>query len=116
MPVNSDSSHQTEQTILLSEEEFKVLSSLAGKKVSKVRYYYPVNGRVAEVDVFQGELEGLVLIDFEFSSMEEKENFIHPDFCLVDITQEEFIAGGFLAGKKYADIEENLKVYNYQIL
>ena len=36
-------------------------------------------------------------------SIEEKDAFVAPDFCLVEVTQELFIAGGMLCGKRYAD-------------
>jgi len=58
-------------------------------------------------------LKGLILVDFEFDKMEEKDSFDMPDFCLVDITQEVFIAGGMLCGKSYEDIEEYLKRFGY---
>ena len=67
----------------------------------------------AEIDVFQGALKGLVLVDVEFETVEEKDAFEMPEFCLVEVTQEEFIAGGMLCGKSYEDIEEGLKRYNY---
>ena len=71
------------------------------------------NGKVAEIDVFQGSLKGLIVVDFEFDSMEEKESFEMPDFCLADVTNEVFIAGGMVCGKSYEDIENNLKKSNY---
>ena len=82
----------------------------------KTRYYYPLEGRTAEVDMFLDELKGLVLVDVEFTENEEhlKKQFQLPEFCLIDITQEEFIAGGMLCGKKYADIEKELKKRGYQ--
>ena len=96
------------------EQEFSELSNLKGKRLRKNRYYYPINSKTAEIDVFLDELEGLVLVDFEFNSIEEKTNFRMPEFCLADVTQEEFLAGGFLAGKKYSDIQFLLEKYNYQ--
>ena len=39
-----------------------------------------------------------------------------PDFCLADVTEEIFIAGGMLGGKKYKDIEIDLKKFNYKKL
>ena len=113
-PVDlSDSSEQSEETIGLTKEEFSDLLKLDGKRVRKNRYYYSINEKTAEIDIFLDDLEGLVLADFEFNSKEEKEKFVMPDFCLVEITQEEFIAGGFLAGKKYSDIQDFLDKYNY---
>jgi len=111
---DGDASKQEEQTIILSEEEFISLSKIDGKRVSKIRYDYEHKGLKAEIDVFQEDLKGLVVVDFEFNTEEEKENFEMPDFCLVDITQEQFIAGGMICGKSYEDIEENLKRYNYE--
>lgn len=108
-----DSSVQREQTIILVEEEFKELSQLHGKRVRKIRHYYDYKGRTAEIDVFQDDLKGLVLVDFEFDCDEDKESFEMPDFCLAEVTQETFLAGGMLCGKKYADIETQLKKFNY---
>jgi len=116
-PVNEeDASHQEEQTIVLSEEEFEALDKLEGKRTHKIRYYYETSGQTGEVDVFQNLLNGLVLIDFEFETMEEKNNFQMPDFCLAEVTQEDFIAGGMICGKRYEDIEKDLKKFGYKKL
>jgi len=37
-------------------------------------------------------------------------------FALADVTQEEFIAGGMLAGKTYNNISSELKRFNYRRL
>jgi CYTH domain-containing protein len=84
--------------------------------VQKNRYKVTISGRPAEVDVFTGELNGLVVIDFEFDSPEEKAKFQPPTCCLADVTQEDFIAGGLLAGKSYQDIATDLERYNYKPL
>ncbi len=114
---DGDSSVQEEQTIILTEIEFTALDQqIEGKRVSKIRYYYDYNGTTAEFDVFQNELEGLVVVDFEFKSEDEKNDFIMPDFCLVEVTQELFIAGGVLCGKIYTDIESDLNRFGYNKL
>ena len=116
-PINEgDSSVQKEETIVLTEIEFNGLISIDGKKVRKIRYYYPFEGRTAEIDVFQDELKGLILVDVEFDSVSDKNSFGIPDFCLVDVTQEDFIAGGIICGKSYEDIAEKLDGYGYQKL
>ncbi len=109
----NDASEHHEYNIPISEKEFEGLSKLKGKRVRKIRYFYPVNNTMAEIDVFLDDLAGLALADFEFNSAEEKANFKMPDFCLADVTQEEFMAGGFLSGKKYSDIKSFLEKYNY---
>lgn len=111
---DGDASEQKEQTIILTEEEFNALNEqIEGKRVRKLRYFYNYNGLTAEFDVFQDKLFGLVVIDFEFQSIEEKNNFQMPNFCLADVTQEDFIAGGMICGKSYEDIENNLQIFNY---
>ena len=116
-PVDGkDSSRQKEQTIVLAEEEFNALNELKGRRVCKFRYLYSYNGQIAEVDVFQDMLEGLVLVDFEFEVMRDKDNFKMPDFCLADVTQEVFVAGGVICGKSYKDIEDDLNRFGYQKL
>jgi len=111
-----DNSRCLEVSIPLSSEEFEELSIPEGKRVSKTRYYYLVNGRIAEIDVFKDSLKGLVLVDFEFETEKEKQEFKMPEFCLAEVTQEKQIAGGFLAGKSVKMNEEFLKKYNYKKL
>jgi len=38
--------------------------------------------------------KGLIVMDFEFETFEEKTAFEMSDFCLVDITQNKFCTGG----------------------
>ncbi|HVU59888.1 MAG TPA: hypothetical protein VHC98_03575 [Candidatus Saccharimonadales bacterium] len=111
-----DASRQLEQTIPLESAEFNALSQAPGRVIEKDRYAVTIEGRQAEVDVFRGALEGLVLIDFEFPSEAAQQAFTPPACCLADVTQESFIAAGLLAGKTYEDIAPKLAAYGYQRL
>lgn len=114
IPINeNDASAHTELTIPLDQQEFEVLERTSNKIVEKDRYKISIDGHTAEVDVFVGDLEGLVVIDFEFENEELKSAFVAPDVCLADVTQEMFIAGGKLAGKAYGDIQDELDQFNY---
>ena len=115
-PVDGDCSKQTEKTIPLTPEEFEALSRIDGKKLHKIRHLLDWNNRTAEVDVYQDPLAGLVLVDFEFRTEEERDRFVPPDFCLADITQEEQVAGGMLCGKSYEDIAPWLEKFGYKKL
>ncbi len=115
-PIEGDTSKQKEHTIPLREEDFNELIKLDGKKVRKIRYLYPWKDMTAEIDVFQDELLGLVVIDFEFKTEDDKSAFIAPDFCGSDITREEFVAGGMICGKTYEDVKEVLAKYGYEKL
>lgn len=114
MANGNDSSHMIEETIPLSAQEFAALTKAGGKRVSKRRYVYDYEGRVAEIDIFQDGLQGLVLVDFEFATRVDQQNFVMPEFCLADVTQELFIAGAQLPGKTYADIAPDLDRFNYK--
>jgi len=111
-----DASHMNEQTITLTREEFDALKHIHGKIAHKFRYRYPFGQHTAEIDVFQEALEGLVIVDFEFNSIEEKDAFRMPEFCLAEVTQEEALAGGMLCGKSYEEIGPVLKKYGYKKL
>jgi len=112
--IGDDKSQKLEQTVPLDENEYLALAHASGKKVSKVRYYYPYQGLTAEIDVFQDELSGLVEVDFEFNDIGKLKEFEIPDFCLVDVTNEDFAAGGMLCGKSYSDIEGELERVGYK--
>lgn len=110
----NDSSHQIENTIPLTKAEFEELSQIQGKRVRKIRYQYSEANIEYEVDVFQDDLKGLVLIDVEFNSHEEKNEYAPPNWLLADVTQEHFIAGGVLCGKKYVDLKKDLSRFKYE--
>lgn len=112
-PVGTDHSTFLEQTIELDQGEYDVLSTVPGKRTEKTRYFYPLCGKVAEIDVFEGTLSGLALIDFEFETEQEKRDFKPPEVCLAEVTEEEAMAGGYLAGKSLDDILPVLNKYGY---
>lgn len=113
---SSDKSSHSETTIPLSKSEYLSLSNNSARRIEKTRYFGVVNGYSTEVDVFQETLSGLVLIEFEFQNREAMKTFSAPDICLSDVTQEEFISGGFLAGRTFEDIAHNLKKFGYKKL
>lgn len=118
IPIDEAVTHstQTEDTIIFTKEEFDFFNKLKGKIVEKKRFEYPYGNLKAEIDVFYGDLDGLVVVDIEVESKEQLDSFKMPGFCLVDVTEEYFIAGGLLAGKKYEDIEEELERFGYKPL
>ncbi|MBI2032133.1 MAG: hypothetical protein HYT09_00630, partial [Candidatus Levybacteria bacterium] len=109
--LKGDFSRHIETTIKLTKEEFDELEVLKGKRTLKIRYFYEEKGVSFEVDIFKGKLKGLILVDIEFKNTKEMKNFTPPSWLLVEVTQEEFLAGGMLCGKSYGDIEERLKVF-----
>lgn len=87
---------------------------IGGNRISKTRYYYPYKNQIAEIDVFSGKLKGLILVDFEFKSHQELDDFIMPDFCLADVTEEDTIAGGVLSHHTISSIRTMLDRFSYK--
>lgn len=55
--------------------------------IIKTRYKIPINEKlIAEVDIFHGNLEGLVFAEVEFPDVESSENFIKPEWLGEDIS------------------------------
>jgi CYTH domain-containing protein/CHAD domain-containing protein len=78
---------------------FESLWSLtAGRRVRKIRHYVPVGeGLRAEVDVYEGELEGLRTAEVEFDSREEADRFAPPPWFGEELTGDRRYANRSLA-------------------
>lgn len=109
----ADLSVQQEFNIPLTAEEFEKLKVVGGREVSKDRYVMNIGGHQAEIDIFLGALAGFAIVEFEFTAPEDKVAFKPPKFCGAEVTQEDFIAGAYLAGKAYDDIAAELDRFNY---
>ena len=109
----SDLSSMEESVIHLNIDEFSALQQVPGRRIHKHRYYIPYQWLTIEVDVFQDELAWLVMADVEFPDELSKKNFLMPDFCLCEVTQDVTFAGWCLCGKTYGDIKGNLDSLGY---
>jgi adenylate cyclase len=109
-----NASTQLEESIKITPEEFKAFLKIGGNIIKKTRYFYPYKDYVAEIDVFAGKLKGLVLIDFEFKNHKQLKDFVMPDFCLIDVTEEDTIAGGVLSHQSIISISAFLKKLAYK--
>ncbi|MBQ8518297.1 MAG: CYTH domain-containing protein [Agathobacter sp.] len=72
----------------LSAEAFEhMLPKIDGILIDKIRYLIPLDEtHTAELDIFQGVLEPLRLVEVEFASLEETESFVAPDWFGDDVT------------------------------
>lgn len=115
LPIkDKNSSFHSEFNLEITKQEFNALRSSKCNIVKKTRFYYPFQKMIAEIDVFRGRHKGLVLVDFEFKNKGELANFKIPDFCLVDVTEEEFTAGGVLCKNSFSKLLPYLKKFNYK--
>jgi len=83
-------SHTEDSFDLGSEEAFtQLLSKCDGRVIRKTRYVLPIEGSPglkAELDVFEGELEGLVMLEVEFPDEATAAAFRAPSWYGEDVT------------------------------
>lgn len=82
---------RSESELEITQKEFKSLcAQVVSKFVKKARYYIPIanDTLTAELDVYHGELLGLVTVEVEFRSLEESESFVAPDWFGDEITED----------------------------
>ena len=74
----------------LSKEDYdRLFLKTEGTPVIKKRYLVPVAGDLtAEVDIYEGELEGLMTTEVEFPSLEAAESFAAPEWFGKDVSEE----------------------------
>ena len=79
---------RSEYNLLLNEESFNhLIKKCDGIIISKSRYKIPLkNNLIAELDIFKGDLESLKLVEVEFNSVEEADNFTPPEWFGEDVT------------------------------
>jgi adenylate cyclase len=76
-----------EVEVALEEQQFDALWPLTEpRRLEKVRYLVPVGDLTAEVDVFTGGLNGLVLAEIEFPSEAESGRFEAPGWLDEEVT------------------------------
>lgn len=65
----------------------RLFQKVEGRVLQKVRYLIPIeNGYTAELDRFEGELAGLLLVEVEFPSVEEMNAFEPPSWFGEDVS------------------------------
>jgi CYTH domain-containing protein len=92
-PSPPDYGVMTITSIYLTAAEYEVLSVLPAAELRKRRYHV---GRYS-IDVFEGDLQGLILAEAEFSSEEEMRAHPIPDFAVREVSDDVRYTGGALA-------------------
>lgn len=76
-----------EYNLLLHAEAYAHLKEKAdGIYIEKVRYRIPYGNYTIELDVFRGQIAPLKMAEVEFSSAEEANAFVPPDWFGEDVT------------------------------
>jgi CYTH domain-containing protein len=80
---------RTEVEIELSTAQFEALWPLTdARRIVKHRHRLTAAGVSCEMDVFSGPLEGLIIAELEFGSLEAAIGFKPPDWFAVEVTDD----------------------------
>ncbi|HYH86357.1 MAG TPA: hypothetical protein VEX60_12970 [Pyrinomonadaceae bacterium] len=108
-PAPPDFSRTLITNIYLDHLEYETLSVFEANEIRKNRYYFDHEGRRYSVDVFLGDLRGLILAETDFDTDEEMDAFPLPSFAVADVSRDPLFTGGRLVGLTAEDIRRELK-------
>lgn len=94
--------------IYLSAAEYALFEGMPGHTLTKKRYRLRVDGEDFGLNVFDGNLAGLVLCEAEKPSREEIVALRFPGWATKDVTEDVFFTGGHLARVTRGELEEKL--------
>jgi len=92
----------------LNAVEADTLAIFEANEIRKNRYPFEFEGRHFSVDMFLGELLGLVLAEISFDSDEELDSFPKPAFAIADVTNNPLFSGGRLCELSFEDIRNEI--------
>jgi CYTH domain-containing protein len=107
-PDPNDLSRTIITNIYLNALEAEILSVFDTNEIRKNRYRWEFNGRKFAIDMFLGDLFGLVLAEVNFESDEELDNFPTPPFALADVTNEALFSGGRLCELTFSEVRAEI--------
>lgn len=88
--------------------EAETLAVFGANEIRKNRYPFEFEGRKWSVDMFLGELFGLVMAEVSFETDAEFDSFSKPPFAVADVTNIELFTGGRLCELTFEDIREEI--------
>ena len=92
----------------LNAQEAESLSMFDANEIRKNRYKFRYEGREFAVDMFLGDLFGLVLAEVSFETDDELDKFPKPAFAIADVTNHELFTGGSLSQLSFEDIRREI--------
>lgn len=107
-PNPSDYSRTIITNTYLNALEAESLSMFDANEIRKNRYKFHYEGSEFAIDLFLGDLFGLVLAEVSFETDDELDNFPMPAFALADVTNHELFTGGRLSQLSFEDIRREI--------
>ena len=109
VPDPADLSRTIITNTYLNALEAETLSVFNSNEIRKNRYYFEFEGRRFAVDMFLGDLFGLVLAETSFDTDEELDRFEKPAFALAEVTNDPVFAGGRLCELTFSEVREHIR-------
>src|SRR5437764_1183998 len=97
--------------IYLNASEAETLAIFEANEIRKNRYSFEFEGRKFSVDMFLGDLFGLVLAEISFENDEELDSFSLPSFAIAEVTNDEIFTGGKLCRLTFEEIRSHAEIY-----
>jgi CYTH domain-containing protein len=88
--------------------EAETLSVFNTNEIRKNRYRFEFEGREFGIDMFLGDLFGLVLAEVSFETDEDLDSFPQPPFAIADVTNDPVFAGGSLCELTFAEVRQHI--------
>ena len=107
-PDENDLSRTMITNLYLNATEAETLSIFEANEIRKNRYYFDFEARRYSIDMFLGDLFGLVLAETSFETDEELDNFQLPVFAIADVTNDVRFSGGKLSELTYEEIRKEI--------
>jgi CYTH domain-containing protein len=107
-PDAKDFSRTIITNIYLNALEAETLAVFDTNEIRKNRYPFEFEARKFSVDMFLGDLFGLVMAEVSFETDEDLDNFPGPSFAIAEVTNNELFTGGRLCELTFADIREEI--------
>ncbi|HEY5506433.1 MAG TPA: CYTH domain-containing protein, partial [Coriobacteriia bacterium] len=80
---------RAETEIPISQEQFEALwPATQGRRIEKRRSCTSLHGLCAEIDVYEGDLKGLEVVEVEFTSVEAASAFVAPGWFGREVTED----------------------------
>jgi CYTH domain-containing protein len=96
--MTSDGMTRDEYEFEINRVQYEYLLNKAeGKTIRKIRYEFNNKGYLLSLDVFSGELTGLIYLEVEFSNKDEAEAYQAPDWAIKEVTDDPLYKNGSLA-------------------
>jgi CYTH domain-containing protein len=107
-PNPDDFSRTIITNVYLNALEAETLAMFDANEIRKNRYSFEFAGRRFSVDMFLGDLFGLVLAEVSFETDDELESFAKPPFAIAEVTSNKLFTGGELCQLTFSDIREEI--------